>query len=51
MVGSKPSTSRSINYLRSDNLEKMSDEVPQWWDGLAEELQIDIEVVHEKATS
>ena len=51
MVGSKPSTSRSINYLRSDNLEKMSDEVPQWWDGLAEELQIDIEIVHEKATS
>ena len=29
----------------------MSDEVPQWWDGLAEELQIDIEAVHEKATN
>jgi len=51
MLGSKPSTSRSINHLRSVNLGKMSDEVPQWWDGLAEELQIDIEIVHEKATS
>jgi len=51
MMDSKSSTSRSINYLRSDNLGKMSDEVPQWWDGLADELQIDIEVVHEKATS
>jgi len=28
----------------------MSDEVPQWWDGLAEELQTDIEQ-EEKATS
>ncbi len=51
MIGSKSSTGRSINYLRSDNLEKMSDKVPQWWDGLAEEFQVDIEVVHEKATS
>jgi len=28
----------------------MADEVPQWWDGLAEELQTDIEL-EEKATS
>ncbi len=36
-------TGRSINYLRSVWIEKMSDEVSNWWDGLAEELQIDIE--------
>lgn len=29
----------------------MSDEVPHWWDGLAEELQIDIEIAEEKATN
>jgi len=28
----------------------MSDEVPHWWEGLAEELQTDIEL-EEKATS
>ncbi len=44
------SIDRSINYLRSDKMKKMSDEVLRWWDGLAEELQTDIEL-EEKATS
>jgi len=38
----KFSPNRSINYLRSDYLGKMS-EVKQWWKGLADELQTDIE--------
>jgi hypothetical protein len=44
------SIDRSINYLRSDKMKKMSDEILRWWDGLAEELQTDIEL-EEKATS
>jgi hypothetical protein len=31
-------------------MKKMSNEVPQWWDGLAEELQTDIEL-EKKASS
>jgi len=29
----------------------MPDEVPNWWDGLADELQIDIESVEKKSGS
>lgn len=32
-------------------MRKMLDEVPQWWSGLAEELQTDIELVEENAAS
>ena len=49
-ASSDHSIDRSINYLRSDKMKKMSDEVLRWWDGLAEELQTDIEL-EEKATS
>ena len=49
-TSSDHSIDRSINYLRSDKMKKMSDEVLRWWDGLAEELQTDIEL-EEKATS
>ncbi len=29
----------------------MSDDVPNWWDGLADELQIDIESTEKKSGS
>ena len=41
------STDRSIKEHSRKYLGSMTDEVKEWWKGLGEELQIDIEAVNE----